>query len=441
MRIASALLSCWLFAAPCLAAPATPKDFAYGLELAGEGERALDAFTLPEQVLRALTSRELGDLCVFDARGEQLAHGFARTRDEAPASELALSSYFPLESERREATGDVEVTVQRDDAGAITHAYSRQVVTADTRVSGYLIDLSKLIDDHSYDALTLPLEAQGAFTVELVIEASDDLNQFRPVTRDRLARLERDGELLLRETVSLPETRARYLRVSFLDPPHELALKGVRVRVRPLETKVERAFVSLAGAPVPDDSGAQLFSFALRGAFRPDRYAVTLPASTKLIEAELESAAKPEGPFRTLDRALFRQGGAEQRALASEDAFFRLRVAAQGGGVHGGAPALRLGYVPPRLLLASAGTGPYTLAYGSSQARCKQFDDTALRGPAQTALPERDTLRVVRGKELAGPSALTKTEPRSLRVFVLWGVLLIAVGVLALVARKLVRKV
>lgn len=443
LRLATlALTIAALDAAPSAAQRVTPNDFAAALELASEHAQPVHVFTLEERVLRALVDRGLGDLCVFDEQGEQLAHSVsAADEGSSRPSEIAVSAYFPLETASAVQRGDVEVSVERDTNGAITRAYSRPVIAAETRVSGYLVDLSALVPAWSVEAVTLPLRAAHAFTSHVVLESSEDLASFEPLTTSTLAWLEHNGRSLRKEIVKFPRTRARYLRLTFLDPPKGLALEGLSVRVRPVTAPPKRRFIELDGSRLPDAS-AQLFLYPLEGAIRPDRYDVRLPAKTTLIEAQLESAPRPEGPFRVIDRAVFRREGRNERAIApGDDTFFRLRVGGAGGGVHSGSPTLRLGYRPPRLLFAHETDGPYLLAYGSGRARCQQFDKSALEKLAGGALPTRDSVHVVDTRTLAGEQARARPEPpRSSRVFVLWAVLLVAVGVLGWVARKLLRK-
>ena len=437
-------LLAWLLASGAAHADkVAPSQFAFGLELATSEPARVHALELPERVLAGLTDVQLGDLCVFAANGRQLPHGFVRESAAGSAvSELDVHTFFPLETVSHEQTGDVEVTVQRDPGGAITRAYSRRLTAASARVDGYLVDLGELAPAWSFEGLSLSLRTERAFTVRAIVESSDDLTRFRALASGSLMNLERDGASLRRERVEFPPTRAPYLRVTLVDAPEGATLERLRVRVRPLTRPSPRKWRTVRGEELEAESG-QLFAFALRGAFRPDRYDVALPETTALIEAALESGPSAEGPFRELDRALFRHGTANERALPrTSDRFFRLRVAPQGGGVHGGQPALRLGYVPPRLVYAGDDGGPHLLAYGSGGARCEQFDEAALRTLAGGALPPRDTVRVSGTRTLGGEAALARPAPRrSTRVYVLWSVLIAAVAALSLVARALLKKV
>jgi hypothetical protein len=438
MRFALLLVSLSV-ALPARAQTVAPSDFASGLELSIERASKLHALTIPQEVLSALVDRDFGDLCMFDSKGRQLAHSVSTPRLEEATVELPIA-YYPLEQHERADTGAVEVSVQRDGQGAITRAFSQRVLQEQARVVAYLLDRGA--DARPIEGLTLALSAARSFTVQVELESSEDLERFRPLKRGTVASLEHQGKSLRKDLLAVPRTSDRYLRLRFIDPPDSLALEAVSALTLQATGPRERAWLALDGQAEPPEDG-QLFAYAMAGAFMPDRYRLALPAGTKLIEATLEGAQLPGGPYHQLDHALFREeaGAPQERTLpGTRDAFFRLRVSEKGGGVHGGAPVLQLGYVPPRVLFEAEGSAPLLLAYGSARARCRKFDEVELKSAADGELLRVDTVRVLRKKTLAGARARKlEPAPRPTRVYVLWAILVLGVGVLALIARKLTR--
>lgn len=447
--IAAALL---LAAAPGRADDTTAGDFAYGIELQPSAAQPIHAFTLQERVLRALTDRELGDLCVFDAAGVQRPHALHTERDTARAPVELAAALFPLEASPPHTSDGVEVRVERDPNGNITRAFSKQVASPQQpRVGGYLVDVSAIADP--IIALTLAISSPRDYTLELEVDESDDLNTFRPVTRATLAHLEHEGRSLDHDLIELTDhVHARYLRLRFDRQVDDLRIAAVRVRaLRPVQASPRRTLELTARAPTsaeppvrqePTRAG-QSFSYAVAGVFTFDRYSVVLPAETPLVEGSLLSAPRAEGPFRELDRALFRQPPTERTLMPSGHGFFELRVSDKGGGIRAGEPTLRLGYLAPQLLFASNDSATYTLAYGSARKRCKRFDEEELATLAGSdqGLPRPDSVQAVRVKTLAGAAVLEPAAtPRPWRVYALWAVLLAAVGGLAAVARSLVKK-
>jgi hypothetical protein len=101
-------------------------------------------------------------------------------------------------------------------------------------------------------------------------------------------------------------------------------------------------------------------------------------------------------------------------------------------------------YAPAQLVFVPRGAGPFSLAYGSHRAKASRFDAEALLaalGPdARKTLPiATATLGAV--KTLAGKDALSAPPPPPpIKTYVLWAVLIASVGVLAVLALRLLRK-
>lgn len=456
MRLLGVVLASSLCAAPCRAETVIGSDFAYGIELSPLQKQPVHGFLLPEQVLRALTDRELGDLCVFDASGVRRPHAIHVAREALTTLVDEEVPFFPLEAPGEQTTDGVEVRVERDPGGNITRAFSKSIVGREAHLTGYLVDTHALVDPIM--GLTLTIRSSHDYTLALQIDAGDDLKSFRPDNTATLAHLEHEGRTLDRDYVELSgEVHAKFLRLSFpRAAASDLRIEKVQARVlRPTQASARHfvALTRLTRAPGervtrqdPSRAG-QSFEYTIAGVFTFDRYRVGLPSSTPLVEASLLSAPSAAGPFRELDRGLFRDsdGATSGRALMpSEHNFFELRVSDKGGGVREGEPKLHMGYLPPQLWFASNDSATYLLAYGSAVARCRRFAEGELTAGGDTIqeLSLSDSVRAVRQKTLGGASALSKpAAPRPWRVYVLWGVLLLAVGALAVFARRLVKDV
>jgi hypothetical protein len=442
--VALSVLSPW----PCLADAVEAKQFAYAVALtpdrpfsARAPNGAIHGYTLPESVLRTLTDAELGDLCVFDAQGVQRPLALHIPRDVAGEHVEVPLAFFPLTAPPANAATGTEVQVERDPTGTITRAFSRSIDGHDTRLSA-LIDTSAIIDPIL--GLNLALSGARDFTIEVRVESSDDLSQFAELTTATVAHLEHGGHTLSRDLVELPSVHARYLRLTIKRPPGSptLALDSLQARVARPGSAPTRSFVALSPHEATGKEG-QVFAYTLPGVFRVDRYTVVLPAATPLAEVTLLSSGNAKAAFRVLDRALFRAVPEERELTRTDDDFYELRVSDKGGGIRGGTPTLKLGYLAPRLLFAGDDAAPYVLAYGSAQARCKRFDEDELLSIASVAagyVSDGDTVQAGPVQTLAGKPALLPAEkPRPLRLYALWAVLVLAVGVLAYVTRKLLR--
>lgn len=129
---------------------------------------------------------------------------------------------------------------------------------------------------------------------------------------------------------------------------------------------------------------------------------------------------------------------------ADQDRYWRVRYAKQGQALTP-TPALELGYRPARLRFLAQGTGPFTLAFGSRRAEAAPVQqcsnllaDVAAKDLEQ--LVGEATLGVT--QTLGGETAfkpLPKQTP--VRLFVLWGVLIVGVGLLVAMAMSLLKRV
>ncbi|HEX5660761.1 MAG TPA: DUF3999 family protein [Polyangiales bacterium] len=423
-----------LLAVPSVAHAAPPaRDFAYGVELAPLSKQAFHRYPLPGSVLRMVTTRELADLCVYDAAGRPEAHALVWPREPAPAISEQPLSVFPLEISRD--TAGVEVKIERDPVGQILRTLSQPLVDAKQRA--YLLDAHAL--EGRLTGLNLTLAgAPDNVMLDVRIESSQDLTTFEELTRTTLARLAHDGQSLTRTSVELSTVPA-YLRLSFDPGVSAVALEKATGRVERASASAPLEAIELDATPGERDAQAeQEFRYLLPFGPRAARYSVLLPSGTQLVQGTLFGADAEDAPLLALDRQVYRTPPSAYPLVQSRTRVLELRVDDAGGGVRAGAPKLRVEYLAPSLLFAGDGTPPFTLAYGSASARCTPLASDVLELEA----PARASVRAVRTLALGGPTRLTKPEQdKSPRVYVLWSALLIAVGVLGVIARRLLRSV
>ena len=127
------------------------------------------------------------------------------------------------------------------------------------------------------------------------------------------------------------------------------------------------------------------------------------------------------------------------------DAHWALHVNPRGGGLGGGVPVLELSYFPHQLAFLARGDPPFTLAYGRHGAAPSRFDWQAVT--SLLTQEQRDNLprqSVTTGSvvELAGavvlepPAAPDNTD----KMYLLWAVLIVGVGLLGTFSLKLARQ-
>jgi hypothetical protein len=427
-------LAMLLLALPSVALAAPPADdFAYGVELTPLSKQIFHRYPLPATVLRMVATRELADLCVYDASGTPEPHALVWPREPAPETSEQDLAVFPLEISRD--TAGVEVKVERDLAGQILRTLSQPLVDAKQRA--YLLDAHAL--QGTLTGLNLALAgAPDNVMLDVRVEASDDLTSFHELTRTTLARLQHDGQSLTRTFVELHSSPA-YLRLSFDPGVSAVALEKATARVQRSRETAPLEAIELEATPGESDARAeQEFRYLVPFGPRVARYSVLLPSGTQLIQGALFGADAEASPLLALDRQVYRTPASAYPLVESRVRVLELRVDDAGGGVRSGAPKLRVEYLAPSVLFAGDGKSPFTLAYGSARARCTPLASHALELEA----PARASVRAVRTRALGGPGLLTKDERgKTLRVYGLWAALLLAVAVLGVIARRLLRSV
>jgi hypothetical protein len=418
------------------ASPARLERFAYGVDLAPLHDASFHRYPLPASVLRMMVTPELTDLCVFDAAGAPRAHALRWPSAPQPAPEDVPLALFPLEISRE--TQGMEVKVERDSHGQILRTLSQPLAQQDSRVRAYLLDAHAL--EGALRGLTLALGgARDTVMVEVLIETSADLTSFHELARTTVAQLQHGGERVERDFVELPSVSPGYLRISFDPGPHAIVLERASARVQAQAKALPRSSIELE--PRAGDSeaeAAQLFRFLVPHGVRIERYRVQLPEGSPLVQASLFGAASEDGSLLAIDRQLYRTPASTFPLSESRVRVLELRVDDVGGGIRSGAPRVQLDYVPPELLFAGDGKGPFTLAFGSREAGCTPLASDALELEASA----RQSVRALRIKPLGGPALLDAAEDaKKLRVYGLWAALVIAVAVLGLLARRLLRSV
>jgi hypothetical protein len=174
---------------------------------------------------------------------------------------------------------------------------------------------------------------------------------------------------------------------------------------------------------------------------------VELPQVNSLVQVELLTRAKSNDEWRAVLSAVayrLRQGDTEvsspEIAVTTKgERYWLLRADQKGGGVGGGAPSLRVGWVAPKLIFAARGAGPFQLAYGSSGVKPAAFAIEAIIPGYKT-----DAEFKVRPATLGEPVILAGAAQLKSRwdykKIALWASLVLAVFMLGWMALRLSRQ-
>ncbi|WP_175710135.1 DUF3999 domain-containing protein [Burkholderia ambifaria] len=423
------------------AADATPgaERVARRFSLDLDGSAAYYQLTVPQAVYAASRRDDLGDVRIFNGAGEPVPYSL-----EAPAAAAVPPSrtpvhWFPLPPSRTD-DGSAPLGVSVGPDGSL-----RAAVTAPARVkhAADLVDLSHA--DGEVDAVLVHV-SDDSYQGRVAVEASDDLRSWRSLGSTQLLKVGRGDDMLVQERIALEGAGSRYLRLDWLDGAP--AIGSIEIETQPHDARAADAaavprqwrdavHVRAGGAP-----GEYLFD--TDGAYPVDRVRIDLPQPNTVARATLQSRPDAEAPWRDVaGGVLFRlQGkGAEQRnpplAFApNPDRAWRIVVDMRNGGLGGGQPAVAVGWHPAALTFVARGTPPFTLRVGNASLPSSAVSrDALLVGMAPEVRPARV------GSVLPAPAVEPElaADTNATRRYVLWGALIVAVGVLGTIAWRLAK--
>ena len=442
-------LAAALFAATTAVASAaeTPNDFAYAMPIVAQAGEALYQVEVPSAVYRGVVRADLGDLRVFNAKGEVVPHAI-RQRLPADKATRNVTAFpiFPLRADRSGQLEDLQVRVQRRPDGTLVDIRSGQKrATPVSTTLGYLLDASQTTQP--IQALTFDwTTTREGFIGKLHIEGSDDLARWQTLVRDAtLLELEFGGHRLEQKRVELRPQRYRYLRLSW--PSNQKALELIAVRGETVADAREpqRTWLPLPAATPGKNPGE--YEYDIGGPIPFDRLRIELPQVNTLVQIHILARDKAADEWRMLgERLVYRlqRDGSEvtspEIALAGRgERLLLLRVDQKGGGIGSGLPTVQLGYHPQQLVFAARGEGPFQLAYGSHAARAASFSIASLI-PGYGSEKEFPVKTATLGEpqKLAGEKRLR--APPAYRKWALWAALILGVAALGFMAYRLLRQ-
>lgn len=448
-------------------------DYAYRWPLKTGGQNAAWQFELTPEVYAALIDPELGDFVVLNADGRAVP--VARlTIDPAtrPGVAQAPLPVFAL-PRRASAAGadDLSLRLERDGNGRLRMLQvdvgsSATATTAATlSTSGpaapapidYVMDADLGRDPQrpaTVDRLDLRWPEIGDIHARFAVEGSDDLEHWQMlVDGAAVVSLRRDGSVLQRRDIALPPTSLRYLRLRQLDgdpvPGLQVTARRTRGGAQPPQWRRVRAeFVDTA----PDTFGkGHLYRYRLPAKLPVGRIGLVLGADNATAEVIVDArngSAGGEDAWTPIGRTLLFRLQQNGLRIDNEDYALTAPIAAREWRLRSPialtpAPTMEVAYLPDRFVFLAQGSGPYTLAAGSRDARRDPLPVEQALAPLRSRLgaewsPPVATLGA--RSEAAGTQAYAeKATPPDWRRWLLWGFLVLGAAVVGGFALSLLR--
>jgi hypothetical protein len=445
----AAIAFCFAATIAVAAEPPVREQFAYSMPLAVPDLSPVVTLEVPAAVYRECVDPGLRDLRVLNGAGEVVPYALRRQPVALPGAAAAVRvPLFPLRGDATAAAAALKLSI---DAGRTQLEVQGAGATPGVApISAWLMNTAAL--DVPIDSFTWEWPPDAAdFSVNVLLEASDDLEHWRAVAPGApLARLRHGGEVFEQRGVSFAPRRAKFWRVSVAGDGALPALTAVSATPRVGEVPAERLRAEVGGAPQAGQPGDYLFDL---GAQLPvDRVELVLPDINTVAEVEFFARRAPRDAWQSVARgAVYRlrsaHGELTSPAMSVEAGtrrLWRVRVNPRGGGIGQGAPRLRAGWLADQLVFVTRGAGPFELVYGSFAAPAADVALASLlpAGNASSfdaaALPMAQALEP---QEAGGRELLDAPPPeRPWRAWVLWAALLAGVATLGALAWSLSRQ-
>ncbi|MES2672087.1 MAG: DUF3999 domain-containing protein [Pseudomonadota bacterium] len=476
MKRTAVALSAALLSAALAATAAQPEaskaigDYAYRWPLKTEGQNAAWQFELTPEVYAALIDPELGDFVVLNADGQAVP--VARlTIDPATRPGVAQAPLPVFALPRRASTAgtdDLSLRLERDGSGRLrllqvdmgapaTPATLATPAPAMPAPIDYVMDADLGRDPKrpaTVDRLDLRWPEIGDIHARFAVEGSDDLEHWQMLVEGAaVVSLRRGGSVLQRRDIALPPTSLRYLRLRQLDvdpvPNLQVTARRTRGGAHPPQWRRMRAeFVDTA----PDAFGkGHLYRYRLPAKLPVGRVGVILGADNATAEVILDAqngSVPGDEAWTPIGRTLLFRLQQNGLRIDNEDYALTAPIAAREWRLRSPialtpAPTMDVAYLPDRFVFLAQGSGPYTLAAGSRDARRDPLPVEQALAPLRSRLgaewsPPVATLGA--RSEAAGTQAYAeKATPPDWRRWLLWGFLVLGAAIVGGFALSLLR--
>lgn len=435
----------------------SPSSFAYGAAIRADATQALYRLELPRAVYRGVVRRDLGDVRVFNGAGEVVPHAFRpRSGSEMQKRDPVALKFFPLHGEEPKQLDGLSLRVERRPSGTIIKLDERTGAGGSKKLLAYLVDASEL--QVAVRALDLEVRSAAAYAANVNLESSDDLSAWHTVAAGApLMSLQHEGAKLEQRRIEFASRKPKYFRISWTGMPPGATLGALRAEPGDTQVDATRQWEPVAGRSIADKPGE--YEIDTQGQFPADRVRFELPQPNTVVQVQILSRARGDAPWRLVTSALvyrLRRDGIEVSSPdvsigENPDRYWLLRVDQKGGGLGTGEPRLLLGWLPHEIVWVARGNPPFTLAYGSRDAKPSAYAVESLvpnyrrdadlgakvatveLSPASVKSVEVDAPTV-----LGGQRALEKQI--DVKQWALWASLVIGVGFLGWMAWRLLKQ-
>lgn len=420
-------------------------DFQQSVQLS-EAKKRFRSLELPAEVLYTLQRSDMGDIRVFDGAGRAMPMLILRKNADQVSEQKAIS-FYPLPAKPNVDDSLSGVDIERNAEGDVIRIYpgsQPEDTLAELPVNQYLLDnqeteteLVQLIFDWSQ-------HRKGQ--VMLKIDHSDNLVSWSAlVTTAVLARLQHNGNQLEQNSIDLPATDSRFLRLSLLDADADFRIHGVSAQYRQSGRPVQNWLLLGALKKQPEESG--VYGFDIHSQVKPEKIRLDMPEDTEFfLSAKLFSRPNVKSDWRLRHRQ-FVQYAVKQgeqwfnsNALSLgyiTDPFYRLELNSAQDLPQAQKLQIKLLMPSYEVVFIAAGKAPFTLAWGNAEIEPDNYSMESLFEQFKQRADKLESVRPVRALFLGNMEQPQVSVAMDWKSIVLWSVLVLGVLLAGLMAYQL----
>jgi len=425
------------------AAASAPGDYAQQWPVNAQAEGAY-AINLNEDIYRIIQKNDLSDLAAFNAAGEALPFGPMPTSYGPLPATWVQAKTFSLPKEASENPDLLKLHIQRSAEGDVSFDADFANQTPASQSHDWIIDVQN--DKQSIEALQVELSPQaGDFNAQLVVLASEDLQQWQPLNTASIVSLQQDGQRLQRLMVELPGNTAKYLRVQSLDAPQGLVISGFKIKQRPYGIVRSPPLQWLQASFLKKDGRG--FIYQLPARISPEQLNIELKNTNSIAQFSIstrQNEADYWQPQSSLTVFRLRAAGVSLDNEASNLQSGRMRYwRIESNTDIGDTPILKFSYRPEQFLLLTHGVAPYYIVAGSMKAQRDQYPlDILITQVKQNQGRDWKPNEVTLGKavKVINDMEAVSKAPTDWKNMLLWAVLLLGAGGVILMVLKLLNQ-
>lgn len=457
MKRSIVLVLCMALTEAVSAAVLRPADFTRQAPLTLDGSGPFYQLALPLPVYQGVTRADLGDLRVFNGKGEVVPHALQRMHAGAVSENVKEYSapLFPILATDDTKAG-IEVDVRRTGDDTLVAVRQQPRGQPNASVRGVVIDLSRA-PKGEIRSLRLKLGAAKTPFVAFRLESSDDLQHWRTLRDDgQVVAMEHQGQRIENSSISWASDAGKYLRLVWDDPA--LAPSVDEAVISSVVTALQAAPLLWTEALAPQAGAGPDFEYLIAGQIPVQQLRVDLHERNSLVSVKVQHAEvdrnRPGARERWSDLAqsiVYRLDSKHGEIVSpvidlGRGPMKRLRLSldTRAGGVGSQPPMLRIRFTPDVLVFLARGEGPFSVAWGADAVPDVAMSVASLvpgyrAGQALTASP------AALGNLIAGATAPQQVQagneaPATASKYVLWAVLIVGVLLLGGMASMLMKQ-